>query len=146
MLEYIKIDYDRKRVSSLFYKQFIKLFVNLLHAKNIKIDKIDIKESRKGFHILIKLNKKITVEESLLFSLILYSDRTRELYNYCRHLYGKSKTFNFFSKRKVLDCNGVKIVSVERDTRRSRKIKRKLIKLNLRIMEGDYSITLGKYF
>jgi len=142
----IKVDYDYKKLSYKFYNNFIKLFVNLLHTKNIFIKRVDIKESRKGFHITIFLNKDISTEESLLYALILYSDPLRECFNYSRHLWGKYRTFNFFAKRKIVIHNNRKVISRERESKRARKLKRKLIKLNLRIKDGGYTNYLGKYF
>jgi len=142
----IKVDYDYKKLSYKFYNNFIKLFVNLFHTKNIKIDKVNIKESRKGFHILIKLNKDISIEESLLYGMILYSDPLRECFNYCRYLWGKYRTFNFFAKRKVVICNSMRVISRERESKRARKLKRKLIMIILRIKDGEYTNYLGKYF
>jgi len=143
----IKIDYDSKRISRNFYINFTKLFTNLRVKKNICIEKIDVRESRKGYHIKLILNKDITTEESLLFALMLYSDPLREVYNYCRYLWNKDKTFNFFARRKKVFLRDKRVLtSKERTTKRARKLKRKLIRIVENIESGQYNFYLGKYF
>ncbi|HIP90237.1 MAG TPA: hypothetical protein EYH22_01655 [Candidatus Nanopusillus sp.] len=143
----VKVDYDSKKLSNYFYINFTKLFANLWEKKGVAIKKIEVLESRKGFHIRLTLNKDITVEESLLFALMLYSDPIREVYNYCRYLWDKDITFNFFAKRKmVFFGDGRVVLSRERVTKRSRKLKRKLIRIVMEIEQGKCSKYLGKYF
>ena len=143
----VKVDYDSKRISRKFYINFTKLFTNLKDRRGIIIERIEVKESRKGYHIKLILNKDITTEESLLFALMLYSDPLREVYNYCRYLWDKDKTFNFFAKRKkVFLGDGRVLVSKERTTKRARKLKRKLIRIVEDIKSGRYNFYLGKYF
>jgi len=151
MTKIIKLDYDRKYILSKHLENFIKLFVNLKdHKGGIEIKKIGIKESHKGIHITIRLNKDITEVESLFYATMLGSDEVRECFNYCRLLAGKKKTYNFFSKKKSIYSmeTGKRIYrSVEKDnTKRIRKIKRKLWKMVLRINKGLYQSRNGKYF
>lgn len=146
----IKIDYDRKHISCRDMENFIKLFVNLKAYKGIQIQKIHIKESRKGLHITIKLNKEITEIECLFYATLLGSDSVRECFNYCRLLGGKKRTYNFFSRKKsIYDLKTGKRIyrSVEKDnSKRIRKIKRKLIYITYRINKGLYQSRNGKYF
>ena len=145
----IKLDYDRKYILSRHVENFIKLFVNLRAHRAIQIKKIDVKESRKGLHITLYLNKEITEMESLFFGTLMGSDSVRETYNYCRLLAGKRRTFNFFSKKKSIydfKTGKRKYRSVERDSKRARKIKRKLLRITFRINKGLYQSRNGKYF
>lgn len=145
----IKLDYDKKYILSRDMENFIKLFVNLREYKGLEIQKIDIKESKKGLHITLRLNKEITETESLLYATLLGSDSVRECFNYCRLLAGKKRTYNFFSRKKsIYDIKTGKRIyrSVEKDTKRVRKIKRKLLRITYRINKGLYQSRNGKYF
>jgi hypothetical protein len=146
----IKLDYDKKYILSRDMENFIKLFVNLREYKGLEIKKIDIKESKKGLHITIKLNKEITETESLFYATLLGSDSVRECFNYCRLLAGKKRTYNFFSRKKSiydLETGKRKYRSLERDnTKRIRKIKRKLLYVIYRINKGLYQSRNGKFF
>ena len=142
----IKIDYDYKKRSS-FMKSFIKLFVNLYETKNIIIDDIKIRETNKGFHITIKINKSIENEISLLYALLLRSDINREIYNICRLMHKKIHTYNFFAIRKEVRKNdGTIYISNEKITKRSRKFKLAIIKKMIKIENGCYKYKSGKYF
>ena len=146
----IKLDYDWKHILSKDMEKFKKLFVNLRAYKGIEIKKIDVKESRKGLHITLKLNKEITQMESLFYATLLGSDSVRECFNYCRLLSGKRRTFNFFSRKKSiydLKTGKRKYRSIEKDnTKRVRKLKRKLLKIIFRINKGLYQSRNAKYF
>lgn len=146
----IKLDYDRKYILSRHVENFIKLFVNLRAYKGLQIKKIDVKESRKGLHITLYLNKEITGTESLFYATLLGSDSVRECFNYCRLLSGKKRTYNFFSRKKTiydLKTGKRKYRSIEKDnTKRVRKIKRKLLRITFKINQGLYQSRNGKYF
>ena len=144
----IKLDIDTKEYSFLqaFIRHFIKLFVNLFHGAGIGIDNISMMESNKGLHITIHLNKMVRLEEIILFQSILFSDRHRELSNYCRHLYGKYDVFNFFSKEKnVFEKGELTYQSKEKYTNRCYWLEMKLTRIYEEITKGRWQLFLGKY-
>ena len=54
-----------------------------------KLDWVDVCETRKGFHVRIKINKKLDDRDILLLQILLGSDINREIYNFVRQQNGE---------------------------------------------------------
>lgn len=79
----IKLDFDMKDKSK-FPKKIERVKKLLKYASKYfeyKVQKIEVAETRHGFHVLIYLNRSLPLYVIVFLQLWLGSDRYRELYN-----------------------------------------------------------------
>ncbi|MEM5807176.1 MAG: hypothetical protein QW474_02210 [Candidatus Aenigmatarchaeota archaeon] len=99
----LKIDIDKKDILNLFLvvKKIKKYFRN---------SKISIKETKKGYHLYIQTNQKLSLNESILYQAFFGSDIIRELQNI------KNKRNRLFEKKYEFKNNKFCLTSEEKET------------------------------
>jgi len=94
----ILVDLDTKDEETI--SRMLWALACIIKVDKIKIDDVDVKETRKGYHILLKLKEPISKARIILYQLLLGSDTSREMYNYMR-LRRNAKDYNIFFIAKI---------------------------------------------
>jgi len=120
MQKTIKIDIDDRNTFDI--ERFLWALRNLLATDdNVKIEEVEVYETKKGYHIYLHLKQEIPPLQCLIWQCLLGSDINRELFNYMRIKDG-DKNWNVLFKRKW--CNGY--FSKEEKTENATKIENEI--------------------
>ncbi len=81
----LKIDIDvKQKYFSNCIKEFIETRKLILNYYGLKAEEIKVEKSRRGYHIIIILDKYISVTEALKLQCILGDDHNRANFNFFR--------------------------------------------------------------
>lgn len=109
----LKVDIDKKDVNwfnlGFLLGQLDKEFL-------IGIEKIDIKESNKGYHFKVWTVADCLSDDTIFYQLVLGSDPQREIYNKCRVRANIPNWNRLFTKKTVYTGErALKYQSIEKD-------------------------------